>query len=223
MNSTDAKPRGNSESNVTVVLAESHPLVRAGLRLLLEPAGIKVLAEAEDGYQALAMVQEHRPDILLSEVELPRLHAFDLLRRLAGEKVHVIIVSSADDEATIAECMRLGAAGFVLKKSTFVELTFAIDAVLAGKKYVCAEATRAITLVTLGNLIKGKKKMALTKRELIVMRLAAEGKTSREIATALFISPRTSESHRAKGMKKLGLRTQTELVYYALKENWISP
>ena len=223
MNSTDAKPRGNSESNVTVVLAESHPLVRAGLRLLLEPAGIKVLAEAEDGYQALSMVQEHRPDILLSEVELPRLHAFELLRRLASEKVHVIIVSSADDEATIAECMRLGAAGFVLKKSTFVELTFAIDAVLAGKKYVCAEATRAITLVTLGNLIKGKKKMALTRRELIVMRLAAEGKTSRQIATALFISPRTAESHRAKGMKKLGLRTQTELVYYALKENWISP
>jgi DNA-binding NarL/FixJ family response regulator len=211
------------ERSVGVVLADSQALVRLGLRLLMENAGWKVLAEAADGHQAVAYAQQFRPDVLLCEVELPRLHAFDVLRRLADGDVPVIMVSAVEDENIIAECLRLGARGFVLKTSSFDELEFAIASVLKGETYLCTEAARIMMKAAMESLSRNGTNMALSQRELIVMQLAAQGKTSSEISTALFISRRTAEAHRANGMKKIGIHTQTELVKYGLKKKWLTP
>jgi DNA-binding NarL/FixJ family response regulator len=211
------------KGSVSVVLADSQALVRLGLRLLLENAGWKVVAEAADGHQAVAYTQQLAPDVLLSEVDLPRLHSFDVLRRLADGNVPVIMVSAVEDEHIISECLRLGAQGFVLKTSSFAELAFAIDAVLKNEIYLCTEATRIMMKAAMENLAQNGTKMALSQRELIVMQLAAQGKTSSEISTALFISRRTAEAHRANGMKKIGIHTQTELVKYGLKKKWLTP
>ena len=209
--------------SMSVVLADSQALVRLGVRQLLENAGCNVLAEASDGHQAVAYAQQFEPDILLSEVDLPRLHAFDVLRRLADCDVPVIMVSAVEDENIISECLRLGARGFVLKMSSFNELEFAIDAVLKGETYLCTEASRIMMKAAMESLSQNGTKMALSQRELIVMQLAAQGKTSSEISTALFISRRTAEAHRANGMKKIGIHTQTELVKYGLKKKWLTP
>jgi DNA-binding NarL/FixJ family response regulator len=207
----------------TIILADPHRLVRTGLRLVLENAGLKVIAEADDGFQAVSMVQQQHPAILLTGLELPGLHGFEVLARLRDSATKIIIVSRLEDASTISECLRLGAMAYVLKSSTFNELQFAVRCVLESEIYLCTEATRILMRATREGLDAKASGLALTQRELIVMQLAATGKTSSEIATALFMSPRTAEAHRSHAMKKLHLHNQTELVHYGIKQKWVSP
>jgi DNA-binding NarL/FixJ family response regulator len=210
---------------ITVALAEDHKLVREGLKAILksEPS-FELVGEASDGLQAMQMVEKQKPDVLLLDLRIPRLHGIDVLRQLRDQHhTKVVVVSMHSDEPYVIEALKNGVSGYVLKDCPSAELLLAIRTAAAGGQYLAESLRQKAISATLKRLVPGVRGPQLTKRELLVMELAAEGKTSAEIAGSLFISRRTAEAHRANLMKKLGLKTQTDLVLYAVRNGMISP
>ena len=212
---------------ITVALAEDHHLVRQGFKLVLAAeSDMKLVGEAADGMAAVELVENQRPNVLLLDLMIPRLHGLEVIRRVHKEhpETRVIVLSMHADEPYVMEALRNGASGYVLKDCTGGDLVQAVRAVAAGRRYLSPMlAERAIT----GYVERpGESDLdvyeTLTNRERLVLQLAAEGKTSAEIATALFISPRTAETHRANLMRKLSLRSQTDLVRFAIRRGIIS-
>jgi two-component system, NarL family, response regulator NreC len=211
---------------IRIALAEDHNLVREGFKALLksEPS-FELVGEATDGIEALEVVRREKPDVLLLDLRMPRMHGVDVLRQLRGEsKTRVVVVSMHSDEPYIVEALKNGVNGYILKDSPPSELIEAIRVAAGGGQYLCEPLRSKAISATLKRLAPGASSSPhLTKREHIVLELAAEGKTSGEIAKRLFISRRTAEAHRANLMKKLGLKTQTDLVLYAVRSGIISP
>ena len=210
---------------IRIALAEDHKLVREGLKALLrnEPA-FELIGEASDGLQAVEIVEKHKPDILLLDLRSPRLHGIEVLRQLREQhKTRVVVVSMHSDEPYVVEALKNGVSGYVLKDCPPAELIQAIRTAAGGGQYLCESLRQKAISATLKRLVPGVQGPQLTKRELLVLELAAEGKTSSEIAKSLFISRRTAEAHRANLMKKLGLKTQTDLVLYAVRNGLITP
>ena len=210
----------------TVVLADDHHVVRHSLRVLLEvKAGFKVLGEAENGLEALKLVEELRPDVLVIDLMMPRMNGLEAARQVGKRSpdTKVVILSMYDDESYVVEALRAGAKGYVLKSSTSEELVLAIQEVIIGHRYLSSPLSeRAIeTYTQSAKATKMDVDDLITPREREVLRLAAEGYTSTEIATALYISPRTAQTHRSNLMGKLGLHTQTDLVRYAMRKGII--
>ena len=212
---------------ITVALAEDHHLVRQGFKLVLAAeSDMKLVGEAADGLAAVDLVDKQKPNVLLLDLMIPRLHGLEVIRRVHKEhpETRVIVLSMHADEPYVMEALRNGASGYVLKDCTGGDLVQAVRAVAAGRRYLSPMlAERAIT----GYVERpGESDLdvyeTLTNRERLVLQLAAEGKTSAEIATALFISPRTAETHRANLMRKLSLRSQTDLVRFAIRRGIIS-
>lgn len=212
---------------ITVALAEDHHLVRQGFKLVLAAeSDMKLVGEAADGLAAVELVDKQKPNVLLLDLMIPRLHGLEVIRRVHKEhpETRVIVLSMHADEPYVMEALRNGASGYVLKDCTGGDLVQAVRAVAAGRRYLSPMlAERAIT----GYVERpGESDLdvyeTLTNRERLVLQLAAEGKTSAEIATALFISPRTAETHRANLMRKLSLRSQTDLVRFAIRRGIIS-
>ena len=215
-----------STSQITIVLAEDHHMVRQGLKLVLEQEkSFRLVGEASDGLEAIRLVETVKPAVLVLDLMIPRLHGLDVTRHVRKNcpATRVIILSMHADEPYVMEALRNGAAGYVLKDSTGGDLVKAVREVTAGKRYLShALAERAVN----GYLEKpGESDLdiydTLTNRERLVLQLAAEGNTSGEIAAKLFISPRTAETHRANLMRKLGLRSQTDLVRFAIRKKVI--
>jgi two-component system, NarL family, response regulator NreC len=211
----------------TIALAEDHHVVRQGFRLVLAAqADFKLVGEAADGLEAVQLVQKNKPDVLLLDLMIPRLHGLEVTRQVRKENpnTRVIILSMHADEPYVMEALRNGASGYVLKDCTSADLVEAVRTVAAGRRYLSPIlAERALT----GYVEHpGESELdvyeTLTNRERLVLQLAAEGKTSGEIATALFISPRTAETHRANLMRKLNLRSQTDLVRFAIRRGIIA-
>jgi DNA-binding NarL/FixJ family response regulator len=210
---------------IRIALADDHRLVREGLKALLkaEPC-FELIAEAADGLQAVEIVEKHKPDVLLLDLRIPRLHGIEVLRQLREqEHTKIVVVSMHADEPYVIEALKNGISGYILKDCTCSELIQAIRTAAAGGQYLAESLRQKAVSATLKRLVPGVLGPQLTKRELLVLELAAEGKTSAEIASALFISRRTAEAHRANLMKKLGLKTQTDLVLYAVRNGMISP
>jgi DNA-binding NarL/FixJ family response regulator len=210
----------------TVVLAEDHTLVREGLSsLLARDPTLKIVGEATDGAEAVKLVEKLKPGVLLLDLMLPRLHGLDVLRRVT--KLHttkVVVVSMHADEPHVSEALRYGARGYVLKDSSATELLKAIRAVLSNRRYLSpALASDADRSVTKRAAAESDVYSTLSARERLVLQLGAEGLTSSQIGKQLFISPRTVESHRANLMKKLSLKTQTDLVRFAIRKRIINP
>ncbi len=212
---------------ITIALAEDHHVVRQGFKLVLaaEP-DFKLVGEAADGLEAVKLVGEKEPGILLLDLMIPRLHGLEVIRQLRRDhpSTRVIILSMHADEPYVMEALRNGASGYVLKDSTAVDLVQAVRTVAAGRRYLSpALAERALTgYVEHPGASDLDVYETLTNRERLVFQLAAEGKTSAEIASALFISPRTAETHRANLMRKLSLRSQTDLVRFAIRRGIIA-
>jgi two-component system, NarL family, response regulator NreC len=184
---------------ITIVLAEDHHIVRQGLRsMMAAEKQFRLLGEAADGLAAMELVAKHKPGIL--------------------------VLSMNSEEPYVAEALRSGALGYVLKDCATSNLSEAIRAVATGKRYLSpALAERAIdALFQEPGRLGLDPYDTLTERERLVLQLAAEGFGNPEVAAKLFISPRTAESHRANLMRKLSLRSQTDLVRYAIRKKIIA-
>jgi DNA-binding NarL/FixJ family response regulator len=212
-------------STIRIGLVEDHKLVREGFKALLkaEPS-FELVGEASDGLEAVEMVEKEKPDVLLLDLRIPRLHGIEVLRQLRDQPhTRIVVVSMHSDEPYVIEALKNGVSGYVLKDCSTAELVEAIRTAASGGQYLAESLRQKTIAATLKRLAPGMRGPQLTKRELLVLELAAEGKTSGEIASSLFISRRTAEAHRANLMKKLGLKTQTDLVLYALRNGMISP
>lgn len=212
---------------ITIVLADDHPIVRQGLRALLdaEPE-FQVVGEAADGLETIALVERLKPSMLMVDVMMPGLNGMEVTRRVADSSPHtrVIILSIYADEAHVLEALRYGAAGYALKDVDLADLIRGLHEVAAGRRYLSPPLSeRAIEAYAKRAAASEDMHEALTPREREILQLVAEGHTSAAIARRLGISPRTVEVHRANLLHKLGLRTQTDLIRYALRRGILPP
>ena len=215
---------------ITIVLVDDHPVVRQGVRTVLEGrADYVVVGEAEDGLAALALVAALTPDLLILDLMLPGLNGLEVTRRVRAThpRTQVLLLSLHSQEPYVLEALRAGAAGYVLKSAPTAVLLEAVQTVVGGGRYLSPPLTeRAIDVYVrkvdaAAGPFDGYK--LLTAREREVLQLAAEGQGHAAIAERLTISPRTAETHRTNLMRKLGLRSQAELVHYAIRQGVIHP
>lgn len=208
---------------ITVALADDHNIVRQGLRKLLETEqGLQVVGEASDGLEAAQMVENLRPDILVVDVMMPGMNGLEVTRqvRKRSPKTRVIVLSMHADNGYVLEALRSGAKGYVLKESVVEELVQAIHQAIAGRRYLSHSLSeRAIEGYVRQSESSSLEPLdLLTLREKEVLHLVAEGLSNSHIAQQLSISRRTVEMHRANLMRKLGLRSQAQLLRYALNQ-----
>ncbi|MBI2875306.1 MAG: response regulator transcription factor [Candidatus Tectomicrobia bacterium] len=206
----------------TIVLVDDHPVVRQGLRALLEAEpGFRVIGEAGEGVEAVQLVERLQPDVLVLDLMIPGLNGLEVTRQVSrrSSRTRVVILSMHANEAYVLEALRNGALGYVLKDAGATELLRAVREVAAGRRYLSPPLSeRAIEIyVQKTDAAPLDLYETLTTREREVLQLAAEGYSATEIADRLSISSRTVETHRANLMRKLGLRTQTDLIRYALR------
>jgi DNA-binding NarL/FixJ family response regulator len=210
-------------SVTTIVLADDHHVVRQGLRSLLEAEpDFSVVGEAGDGLEAAQLIERLQPDVLVLDLMMPGLNGLEVTRQVSqrSPRTHVVILSMHPNEAYVLEALRAGAAAYVLKESTSAELVRAVREAVAGRRYLSPPLSeRAIeAYMQKAESAALDPYETLTAREREVLHLVAEGHTNAEIAERLFVSRRTVETHRANLMRKLGLRTQTDLISYALRQ-----
>ena len=212
---------------VKIVLVENQTLIREGLRALLErEEDFKIVGEAGDGQEAVDLVWKLKPNVLLLELLIPELHGLEVLRQIKEQNhTRAVVVSSHSNASYVLEALKVGAAGYILKDNTAAELIQAVRAAGAGDHYISKELRNCTLELTIGRHSRNGKngENGLTTRERVVLELAAEGFSNAEIASRLTISRRTVESHRASLMQKLGLKTQTELVRYAIRNHIVTP
>lgn len=184
----------------------------------------QVVGEADNGQDALELAAQLRPKVLLLELLLPGLHGLEVLRRLENQTAtRPVVVSAHSNASYVIEALKSGAAGYILKTNTSIELVQAVRSAGNGEHYLSKELRNFALEVTIGSSRNGKNgEDRLTTREKVVLELAAEGLSNAEIATRLSISRRTVESHRASLMQKLRVRSQTDLVRYAIRNHIIS-
>ncbi len=207
----------------TILLADDHQVLREALRLLLETQpDFKVIAETGDGLEALQLIERHKPDVLIADLMMPSLSGLEAARRTkrVSPATKVIVLSMHDEESYVVEALGAGVAGYVLKKSSSQELIFAIRQALDGNVYLSPSLNERAIQAYMQRSQESRLEDpfdTLTDREREIFQLAAEGQSNPQIAEKLSLSPRTVEMHRANLMKKLGLKSQTELVKYAVK------
>jgi two-component system, NarL family, response regulator NreC len=210
--------------SVSIVLADDHPVVRHGLRGLLESQrDWVVVGEARNGLEAVEQVGRLKPNVLVADLMMPEIDGLEVTRRVGelSPQTSVIILSMHANEAYVLEAMRAGAVGYVLKDSSAEELTQAVRQVLAGNHFLSACLSERAILVYLQKAESSAAREPydlLTPRERQVLRMAAEGLNHSEIGRRLSISPRTAESHRTSLMRKLGFHSQTDLIRFALEK-----
>ena len=216
-------------SPIRVLLADDHAMLREGIRLSLEAMGdMVVVAEADDGASAVQQTTATCPDVVVLDVTMPRLNGLEALRQIkrAHPDLPVLILSMHDNETYVVQALQAGASGYVLKRSAARELASAIRSVHAGDAYLHPGiAKRVITdyVQRLDPAEAAGPLSALTAREREVLQLAADGRTVRQIAARLHLSPKTVEHHRAAAMNKLDLHNQTDLVKYAIRIGLTEP
>jgi DNA-binding NarL/FixJ family response regulator len=209
---------------VSIVIIEDHTLVREGLKALLrDRADLKIVGEASEGKHGLRLVERHKPDLVLLDLVLPGVHGFEVLRKVRRYS-KVLAVSMRSDEAFVAEAFLNGMAGYVIKEDSSTELMDALTAVMKGQRFM----SRKLDQRRINRIIEKRgaggpaPSERLTPREHEVLQMAAEGLTSSHIGNVLSISPRTVEMHRANLMRKLGLRSQADLVRFAIRNRIVA-
>ena len=213
---------------VKVVLAEDHTMVRAGVRALLEAAeGITVVGEASDGREAVKLVHNLEPHVVVMDVAMPKLNGIEATRQIHKERpeTRIIILSMHGDRQYIFEALRAGASAYLLKDAAFGELLTAMEAVVAGRTYL----SPAVSSVALDDYVHRVRSDAepggidkLSAREREVLQLIAESKTSAEIGRSLHISVHTVDTHRRKIMEKLDIHSVVDLVKFAIRNGLAS-
>jgi DNA-binding NarL/FixJ family response regulator len=212
----------SEDGNLRILIADDHGIVRSGLKLLLDrQSDLEVVAEAEDGVDALEKALSVRPDLAILDVSMPRmtgLQATHEIRKQAPE-VQVLILSMHEDERYLFEALRAGAAGYVLKRAADKDLLEAVRAAARGEPFLTASAQQSL----IRDFLTRGEQPELTPREQEIVKLIAEAHTNREIAEILHLSEKTVESHRANVLQKLGMRDRVELVRYAIRHGLVEP
>ena len=211
------------ENEVRIVIADDHPVLRKGLRQVIESdPKLKVVAEADDGETALAQVRELKPDIAVLDVDMPKLDGLGVAREIQKRKipVHVVFLTIHSEEDLFHAAMDLGARGYILKESAVTEIVRGLRAVADGQHYVTASLTAYL-------LNRRRRAEALhrshpalndlTPTERSVLRAVADYRSSRDIAAELFLHHRTVENHRTNICRKLGLQGSHALLKFALE------
>ncbi len=205
--------------SIRILIADDHAVVRTGLRALLDsdPA-LEFVGEAGDGAEVLRQVETLCPDLVLLDVTMPPVNGIETAKQLKKKHPEVIVLflTMHEDEGLLHEALRVGAAGYVVKRAEQAEILQAIYAVSEGDLYVHPSMTRALLHQAItSEQRRGAAVEPLTPRELDVLRLLARGNTNRQTAAVLGLSVRTVENHRANLMGKLGISSRVELVGYA--------
>ena len=218
------KSSNKSKAKIRVLLADDHYIVRAGIRQLLESArDLQIIAEAGDGEEAQVLIQKHKPDVAVLDIQMPKASGIEVTRWVRAHlpEVGVLILTAYNDDPYVMAVLQAGANGYVLKTAQADEIIQAVRDVNEGKSALDPAITRKL----MSNLFKKPEKMTaepLTDRELDVLRLAAKGFTNKAIGTQLGISDRTVQGHLAHIFDKIQATSRTEAVMRAVALGWIS-
>jgi DNA-binding NarL/FixJ family response regulator len=208
----------------SVVIVDDQAMVRQGLRLILELAGLEVLGEAEDGERGVTAVREHQPDVALMDVRMPRVDGIEATRRIvaAGLPTRVLVLTTFDLDAHVFDALRAGAAGFLLKDVTAERLVAAVEETAAGGTPMSGGVLRRLIeqfARRLPDPSSAGRLDDLSDRETEVLALVGAGLSNPEIAARLFITRKTVETHVGNLLAKLGLRNRAEAAAYATRQN----
>jgi DNA-binding NarL/FixJ family response regulator len=211
-----------------ILLADDHALVRTGLRRILEAEpDLTVVAEAADGAEAADLARSTQPDLAVLDISMPRMTGLQAAREISRRtpSVRTLMLSMHDNEQYFFSALQAGACGYVLKSAADEDLVGACRSALRGEPFLYAGVASAIVRDYLDRMRRGERipRAVLTQREDEVVKLIAEGHSSKEIAATLVISPKTVERHRANVLAKLGMRDRTELTRYAIRTGLIEP
>ncbi|MFH1414132.1 MAG: response regulator transcription factor [Candidatus Omnitrophota bacterium] len=205
----------------SILIADDHDIIREGIKSILKPhPQYSVCAEACNGEQALELVRELKPDILLLDITMPKISGLDIIDRVkrASSKTRIIVISVHRAGAYVLKAMRRGVQGYLNKDSVAEELILALSRVNAGRTYLGASISDYLSEVMQepeeNKLPKGE---ILSEREQDVLRLVAEGKTAKQIAETLFLSRRTVENYKNNILKKLNLHKTSDLIKYSIE------
>ncbi|HXG66147.1 MAG TPA: response regulator transcription factor [Blastocatellia bacterium] len=210
-------------NDIRIVVADDHPIVRKGLRQVIEgDPKLKVVAEADDGEAALALIEQWQPDIALLDVDMPKLDGFGVARAIQKKRwaVAVVFLTIHSEEDLFHAAMDLGAQGYILKESALTEIVNGLRAVAAGQHYVSAALTAYLLQRRRRAQAFAEQQASLsdlTPTERRILQMIADSKSSKEIAAELFIHYRTVENHRNNICQKLGLHGPNALLKYALQ------
>lgn len=213
---------------ISIILADDHPVVRRGMEALLESEpDFSIVGVAADGLETIRLADRLKPDVVVLDLMMPGLSGLEALRILRDRspRTRIVILSMYSSSAFVAQALQNGAIGYVLKGCSEENLIRAVREAAVGRRFLSPPVTEiainAYVEQSRGGLLSPHD--TLTPRQREVLQMAAEGKTTSEIAERLNISPRTVENHRASIMKKLGLQNQTDLIRHAMRHGLIPP
>ena len=215
------RPKRPAKSPVRILLADDHAIVRDGLRSLLSSDGLRVVAQATDGREAVRLAREHQPDLAILDISMPILNGIDAAREIgsASPKTQAILLTVHSEDQYVMEAVRAGIRGYVLKTQVTEDLMRAIREVAGGALYLSPSVSETVL-----RALRAKSHASadpLTPREREVLRLIADGKTTKQVAQLLGVSAKTADAHRTRLMAKLDIHETATLVRYAIRRGLI--
>jgi DNA-binding NarL/FixJ family response regulator len=210
-----------------IVLADDHQMFRQGMRnILKEISDLKIIGEANDGYELLSLLKKLSPHMVILDISMPNIRGIEATREIktSHHEIKVVILTMHNNMDYLTHAIAAGAEGYILKQEAGTELISAIETVRSGGVYISPIFSVGLTDAFVKKC-RGDEKLpveSLTTRQREVIKLIAEGKTNKEIAELLFISTRTVEKHRAKIMEKLNLKATADLIKYAIRKKYTS-
>ena len=211
-------------SEIKILVVDDHAIMRDGIRALLAvSAGIEIVGEADEGREAIEKTRELVPDVVLMDIAMPGMDGLEATRRITkkNSRIKVLVLTQYDSSEYILSAIRAGAVGYLPKRALGSELVSAIHTVYQGDSFLYPSAAAAL----IGDYVRQVKEEdhdRLTGREREILKLVAEGHTSREIAEILLVSVKTVQNYRARMMKRLNIHDPTELIKYAMREGLVS-
>ena len=214
-----------SADSIRVILADDHAVVRKGIReFLTEPGDIEVIAEAADGDEAIALLEQEQPDVAVLDIQMPKRSGIDVCRHVRAQHwpIGILILTAYDDDPYVLAVLQAGANGYVLKTADADDIIQAVRDVHEGKSALDPVIARKL-MAQLAGRAENKPIESLTPRETDVLKLAARGYTNKAIGAQLHLSDRTVQGHLANIYGKLHVATRTEAVMRAVSLGWLSP